>query len=373
MSHGKLRKATNCLNCGAEVQGRFCHVCGQENIEPAETLWGLITHFVYDITHFDGKFFSTLRYLLFRPAFLSIEYVRGRRHSYLHPIRMYVFTSALFFFVFFATKPAQIDDSSPEVTEYMARRSQLIQRLSLATDTAQQRLLSDSLNKAEAVLIVMEEIGIVKYDSTISKERRLQLEPLVQKRRPRVSLGASADGLTKQQYDSLQQSLPEARRDGSIQRWLKEKTIQLNAKFQYQSGGVVKVLIDKFLHSLPIMMFISLPLVAALIALLYWSSKERTYVHIGILVIHNYVAVYVFTLVTILFSWLAGFFWSDFFGVLAVILFFYSIFYQYKALRNFFGQRRLKTMLKYLVLLFFSFILFVFLSIIFVINSLLQV
>lgn len=355
------------------MHGRFCHVCGQENIEPAETLWGLITHFVYDITHFDGKFFSTLRYLLFKPAFLSIEYVRGRRQSYLHPIRMYVFTSALFFFVFFATKPAEVDKADSEQTEYLARRAQLVQRLAAATDTTQRRLLTDSLDKAEAVLIVMEEIGMTEYDSTISKERRQQLEPLVQKRRPRVQLGEGTAGLTKAQYDSLQQALPEEKRDGSIRRWLNEKIVQLNAKFQYQSGGVLKAIIDKFLHSLPLMMFISLPLVAALISLLYWRNKERTYVSIGILVIHNYIAVYIFTLLSILLAWLASFFWPGFFAVLALLLQLYIFYYQYKSLRNFFGQGRIKTILKFAALAMFSLLLFSFLSTIFVINSLLQV
>ena len=66
-----------------------------------ETFWGLLTHFVYDITHFDSKFFSTLKYLFAKPGFLSLEFLKGRRASYLHPIRMYVFTSALFFVIFF--------------------------------------------------------------------------------------------------------------------------------------------------------------------------------------------------------------------------------------------------------------------------------
>ncbi|MBP0577674.1 DUF3667 domain-containing protein, partial [Campylobacter jejuni] len=75
---------------------------GQENIEPKESFWHLTTHFIYDITHFDGKFFSTLKYLLFRPGFLSKEYLKGRRAGYLHPVKMYVFTSALFFLIFFS-------------------------------------------------------------------------------------------------------------------------------------------------------------------------------------------------------------------------------------------------------------------------------
>ena len=102
MSHLKERKEKICLNCGAEVQGRYCGVCGQENIEPKESAWHLVTHFFNDITHFDGKFFSTVKYLLLKPGFLTAEYVRGRRARYLHPIRMYVFTSAFFFLIYFS-------------------------------------------------------------------------------------------------------------------------------------------------------------------------------------------------------------------------------------------------------------------------------
>jgi hypothetical protein len=43
-----------------------------------------------------------LRHHPFRPGFLSREYMKGRRASYLHPIKMYVFTSAIFFLLFFS-------------------------------------------------------------------------------------------------------------------------------------------------------------------------------------------------------------------------------------------------------------------------------
>ena len=102
MSHRPERKEKNCLNCGTTVQGKYCHVCGQENVEPKETFLGMVTHFFNDITHFDGKFFTTLKDLLFKPGFLSAEYMKGRRMRYLNPIRMYVFTSAIFFLIFFS-------------------------------------------------------------------------------------------------------------------------------------------------------------------------------------------------------------------------------------------------------------------------------
>jgi hypothetical protein len=108
LSHSRERKEKVCLNCHSDLYGRFCHVCGQENLEPQETVWHLVQHFFNDITHFDGKFFSTVKYLLRKPGFLSSEYMIGRRAAYLNPIRMYVFTSAIFFIIFFSLKSDNI-------------------------------------------------------------------------------------------------------------------------------------------------------------------------------------------------------------------------------------------------------------------------
>ena len=100
MSHRRLRKENKCLNCGAEVIGRFCHECGQENAEAKETIWHLLHHFFSDLTHFDSKLLHTLRYLTLKPGFLSKEYNNGRRVRYVYPLNLYFFTSAIFFLVF---------------------------------------------------------------------------------------------------------------------------------------------------------------------------------------------------------------------------------------------------------------------------------
>lgn len=99
MSHLPERKEKRCLNCNAALHGRFCHVCGQQNIEPREGFWNMLTHFLFDLFHFDGKFFSTIKLLLFKPGYLSQEHLRGRKADYLHPIRMYIFTSAFFIII----------------------------------------------------------------------------------------------------------------------------------------------------------------------------------------------------------------------------------------------------------------------------------
>ncbi|MBL0146204.1 MAG: DUF3667 domain-containing protein [Chitinophagaceae bacterium] len=105
MSHSKKRAEKNCLNCNAIVADRFCGICGQENIEIKESFWGIVSHFFQDITHYDGKFLSTLKLLLTKPGFLSFEYLRGRRASYLHPIGcMFYIGILLFNILYFLSK-----------------------------------------------------------------------------------------------------------------------------------------------------------------------------------------------------------------------------------------------------------------------------
>jgi hypothetical protein len=79
-----------CASCGAPLQGQFCAHCGEQVIDRrALTLWHFASHgLLHEVTHLDGKIFQTLRYLLFRPGFLSEEYFAGRRRPYINPVRL---------------------------------------------------------------------------------------------------------------------------------------------------------------------------------------------------------------------------------------------------------------------------------------------
>lgn len=98
----RLREDKHCLNCGHQVPDIYCSHCGQPNIDPKLTPSDLLHDFIHMFTHFDGKFFQTLRILFSRPGFLTRAYLDGKRRQYLPPVQLYVFTSALFFFIFYS-------------------------------------------------------------------------------------------------------------------------------------------------------------------------------------------------------------------------------------------------------------------------------
>jgi hypothetical protein len=100
----KRFKGPACANCGAHYlesyrDARFCPACGQENHDLNVPLRHLIAEAAEGLFHFDTKSVRTLRALAFRPGFLTVEFLRGRRVPYVMPVRLYVFVSFLFFLV----------------------------------------------------------------------------------------------------------------------------------------------------------------------------------------------------------------------------------------------------------------------------------
>src|SRR5882762_2729020 len=89
-----------CLNCGTKLEGTFCHQCGQKDIPRRQVIGDLVSNFIEAFTNFDGKFLRTTRYLFLKPGFLAVEYNKGKRETYFHPVRMYTFASFLFFLLF---------------------------------------------------------------------------------------------------------------------------------------------------------------------------------------------------------------------------------------------------------------------------------
>src|ERR1700748_2942472 len=98
------RHENDCLNCGTIlVEGHFCPNCGQENLEMKESFGHMMSHAISDYFHFDYQFFHTLKPLLFKPGKLTKEYMSGHRISYLHPVKMYIFISVVYFLLVFQT------------------------------------------------------------------------------------------------------------------------------------------------------------------------------------------------------------------------------------------------------------------------------
>src|SRR5467141_94554 len=89
---------THCENCGTQLQGHWCAKCGQPAIDYRRSFRHVIADLLNEFLNWDSKFFATIGLLLVRPWKLTNEFLAGHRVRYVHPLRLYLLASILFFF-----------------------------------------------------------------------------------------------------------------------------------------------------------------------------------------------------------------------------------------------------------------------------------
>lgn len=103
-----------CRNCGRSLTGGFCSDCGQQHSPRVLTLGELFSDVVGEFITWDSKFLRSIRPLLFRPGFLTSEYLAGRRTSYILPTRLYIVISVVVFFLLLGLGPILANALGPE-------------------------------------------------------------------------------------------------------------------------------------------------------------------------------------------------------------------------------------------------------------------
>jgi hypothetical protein len=88
-----------CENCRAPMGGPFCAQCGQAAVDYRRSFRHIIVDVLDSFLNWDSKFFATIGWLIARPWHLTNQFLAGRRVRYVHPLRLYLLVSILFFFV----------------------------------------------------------------------------------------------------------------------------------------------------------------------------------------------------------------------------------------------------------------------------------
>jgi hypothetical protein len=92
--------AAHCRNCGASAPGAFCPQCGQETSIALPTARQFLKEAAGRYVALNGRLWRTLFALLFRPGFLTREYLAGRRRRYIRPARLFLVSSLAMFALF---------------------------------------------------------------------------------------------------------------------------------------------------------------------------------------------------------------------------------------------------------------------------------
>src|SRR5467141_41637 len=103
---------THCENCGAQLSGKYCAQCGQPAIDYRRSFRHVIVDVLDSFLNWDSKFFATIGLLIAKPWRLTNEFLAGKRVRYLHPLRLYLLASILFFFaVNYGARGLHVDPS----------------------------------------------------------------------------------------------------------------------------------------------------------------------------------------------------------------------------------------------------------------------
>jgi hypothetical protein len=359
VSHQPERKEKDCLNCGAEVQGRYCHRCGQENIVTQQSFWSLTKHFVYDIFHFDGKFFDTLKYLLIRPGKVPREYINGKRMHFLDPIRMYLFTSAIFFLVFFSI--SKFENFYVLDERYMTKLERYDELSRLHAQLPGTTIDSVTYQRLNLLMDTTVRLRLLEVDDTMQVTDTTFLITRDKSRFVVRPLQVNADAVVDKED-----------RNWMIEKTFDEKWDKYRTSYGDDPNLMAKDLINAFIHKLPYLLFVSLPFFALILKLLYRRNRSLYYSDHAIFTLYHYIFSFILLLFFLFFNSLKNWSgWGIFDRIATITMWLWPI-YLFIAMKYFYGQRLGKTLGKFLLVNFFGIISLLMLFSIFILLSVFQ-
>ncbi len=277
-----------CANCGIELNGQFCHQCGQSSRSMIKFFGEVIKEVLDDVIGYDSRLKHSISPLLFQPGKLSKEYIQGRRFYYVMPFRLYLFTSILFIITLQFTAngtnflPENIPQSTTEVvpSALPINQSENSNNISPTTDQSNLENITQTFidTSAQKTANVSQENKDTNEKKKVGNYFRLNENGLtIYPNRP----------LTSSKFINISTDNPK----------LNLIMDEINAKAESWKKDP-SPLINEFFNLFPYMMFIILPVFAIFSKFLYLFSK-RYYVEHLIFSLHNHSFIYLVMLVEI--------------------------------------------------------------------------
>lgn len=262
MGANVVERITHCENCGNALSGEFCSSCGQSIHGPNRFFLVLVHEAFENIFQFDSRALRTIRQILFFPGKVAAQYLDGKRMSYVHPLRFYIVTSIMYFLFlsvsnFFAPSVGgnilNIDDDAA------------LEQLQEQIVTAQTQSGEEGQAASEDTKVALE-----KLREELAKARETQNESGAENVFGDDSIDLNIPGLTGE-------------REKQWEAYLLEQREKVKATLQEDP----RELVGQFLEAAPVLMFLTLPLVALLLKLIFLLHRFYYTEHL-VFVVYNH-------------------------------------------------------------------------------------
>ncbi len=257
--------AKACKNCEElfNTQYEFCPHCGMQSKDDL-TVGVLFYNTISNYFSFDARFLKSFFPLLFKPGFLAEKFIQGKRLLFLHPAQMYLFITVVFFFLFsFVTRDTvkEVDKGISEafketkvaVNEERSKEKDSLARLELRKTLKANQFLT-RLSDAKIDSIVNNK-NLKKNEISFDFNSK-EVDSLIAINAPREVIYAK---------------MGMAENAGYLKRKLYD---QLFKFYKQKSGGSI---LQAFYDSIPIALFILLPIFALILKLFY--RKRGSFAH----------------------------------------------------------------------------------------------
>jgi hypothetical protein len=312
-------EAKRCLNCGTVVTGAHCTQCGQAagvHVLSMREVAGDVTH---SLLHLDSRVWRTLRLLVRRPGELTREFIAGRHQLYIPPFRLYLAVSILYFAL-----SALLPESGLFDLDASYEDDVVIAPVRIGSEGGGSESATKPAPKAPVEL------------KDLTGEIRKDLE---------------AEGVSQEDIDkalkgdtSCEVNIGDRTVTTDFERALNRACLQMK-----QDGG--KRFAERFAATAPKLMFVFLPLMAAVALLFYWRPR-RLYAEHLVLFLHNHAFTFLLLGFTAILNELAEleFPLAGMLNLIMFLLWCWMPWYVYRSMRVVYGNGRALTLLKFFTL-----------------------
>ncbi|WP_347373023.1 DUF3667 domain-containing protein [Aequorivita sp. Q41] len=338
-------RGTKCLNCQQplDISDIYCPYCSQLNSNKQLAAKDFFGEFINSIVVYDSRLRNTLKDLLLRPGTITRNYVEGKRLSYANPFRFFLSVSIIYFLLtgFIDIFQNNKETRALTTTEDTSFIDSLAENVSTTTSNAIKIVdsVKQHLPKTPLKHISDEALDTLPFLESYSKRFSLYTDFYKTYKIKNATIA----------LDSLNH------RNSSFNRWIYSKNTTVD-KIKDNPTAFINYIITK----IPFFLFFFTPFFALFFWLIY-SWKKYTYVEHMVFIFHIFSFIFLAMLITIIPDLIIG---SEF--LLGCLFIFIGPFYFYKALRNFYKQSRLLTLIKFVFLntvfiisLFFAALIFV--------------
>jgi hypothetical protein len=330
--HKLKYRNTECLNCyhPLDISDEFCPNCGQLNSTKKLAFNDFFNEFFAGIFAYDSRFYRTLGALLFKPGKISKDYIHGKRVRYANPYRFYLSASILFFLLWSTTHEIEAP------VNFNLEGSEAEQREvdSILTAQGVENPPLQAFLPANHTIATPEYIAEKDLDTMSFLNGRVKQGQVFSDHYEATGMSNPAVALDSLNYSNTR-----------FNQWFYKKTVDLK-RFSSDSN----LFWNYFYSKLPFIIFFYLPVFALFIWLLY-LRRPFTYMEHLIFTFHNQTTWFVLFGIAV---GINSIFNSSFATWTAVLIF---VFYLYKAFRRFYGQGRVKTLIKFIIINIIFFIL----------------